>query len=196
MKYFCSSEFGCALLYFTGSAHFNRSMRALAHKANMALSHHSLNRNAVRVVRVNVWNHFIVQLFCVFSISKDQFLSTQHFLKLFFRVRRKCPTENQLPGCPPKKPCLIALDSLTLPRRIATTNGSTFFPAGSFLAALYFFHVQIFTLIELSYLGRLIDWLIDWLVGRGIHWLIDWLIDWFWLSDWLIDWLICMLHDI
>ncbi|OQV15984.1 DNA polymerase lambda [Hypsibius exemplaris] len=48
------SEFGCALLYFTGSAHFNRSMRSLAHKANMALSHHSLNKNAVRVGKKKV----------------------------------------------------------------------------------------------------------------------------------------------
>lgn len=42
------SEFACALLYFTGSAHFNRSMRALAKTKHMSLSEHSLNCNVVR----------------------------------------------------------------------------------------------------------------------------------------------------
>uniref|UniRef100_A0A8C7YS62 DNA-directed DNA polymerase n=1 Tax=Oryzias sinensis TaxID=183150 RepID=A0A8C7YS62_9TELE len=41
-------EFACALLYFTGSAHFNRSMRALAKTKNMSLSEHSLNKDVVR----------------------------------------------------------------------------------------------------------------------------------------------------
>ncbi|XP_061130658.1 DNA polymerase lambda isoform X1 [Syngnathus typhle] len=42
------NEFACALLYFTGSAHFNRSMRALAKTKNMSLSEHSLNQSVVR----------------------------------------------------------------------------------------------------------------------------------------------------
>ncbi|KAL7845584.1 hypothetical protein AOLI_G00237760 [Acnodon oligacanthus] len=42
------AEFACALLYFTGSAHFNRSMRALAKTKNMSLSEHSLNCDVVR----------------------------------------------------------------------------------------------------------------------------------------------------
>ncbi|XP_040002815.1 DNA polymerase lambda [Xiphias gladius] len=42
------NEFACALMYFTGSAHFNRSMRALARTKNMGLSEHSLNKAVVR----------------------------------------------------------------------------------------------------------------------------------------------------
>ncbi|KAJ8365808.1 hypothetical protein SKAU_G00146390 [Synaphobranchus kaupii] len=42
------SEFACALMYFTGSAHFNRSMRALAKTKRMSLSEHSLNRDVLR----------------------------------------------------------------------------------------------------------------------------------------------------
>ncbi|XP_028269288.1 DNA polymerase lambda [Parambassis ranga] len=41
-------EFACALMYFTGSAHFNRSMRALAKTKKMSLSEHSLNKDVVR----------------------------------------------------------------------------------------------------------------------------------------------------
>ncbi|KAM9792854.1 LOW QUALITY PROTEIN: DNA polymerase lambda [Neosynchiropus ocellatus] len=42
------NEFACALMYFTGSAHFNRSMRALAKTKSMSLSEHSLNQSVVR----------------------------------------------------------------------------------------------------------------------------------------------------
>ncbi|MEQ2198725.1 hypothetical protein XENOCAPTIV_017317, partial [Xenoophorus captivus] len=42
------NEFACSLMYFTGSAHFNRSMRALAKTKNMSLSEHSLNKDVVR----------------------------------------------------------------------------------------------------------------------------------------------------
>lgn len=49
------SEFACALMYFTGSAHFNRSMRALAKTKNMSLSEHSLNENVVRQGNVKVY---------------------------------------------------------------------------------------------------------------------------------------------
>lgn len=49
------NEFACALLYFTGSAHFNRSMRALAKTKSMSLSEHSLNKNVVREGSVKVF---------------------------------------------------------------------------------------------------------------------------------------------
>ncbi|XP_074518429.1 DNA polymerase lambda [Halichoeres trimaculatus] len=42
------NEFACAIMYFTGSAHFNRSMRAMAKTKNMSLSEHSLNKDVVR----------------------------------------------------------------------------------------------------------------------------------------------------
>ncbi|XP_032346945.1 DNA polymerase lambda isoform X2 [Camelus ferus] len=41
-------EFACALLYFTGSAHFNRSMRALAKTKGMSLSERALSTAVVR----------------------------------------------------------------------------------------------------------------------------------------------------
>lgn len=48
-------EFACALMYFTGSAHFNRSMRALAKTRNMSLSEHSLNENVMRQGSLKVY---------------------------------------------------------------------------------------------------------------------------------------------
>ncbi|ESO96863.1 hypothetical protein LOTGIDRAFT_72491, partial [Lottia gigantea] len=42
------NEYGCALVYFTGSAHFNRSLRHLAKKMNMSLNEHALKYGVVR----------------------------------------------------------------------------------------------------------------------------------------------------
>jgi len=44
------NEFACALMYFTGSAHFNRSMRNLAARMNMSLNEHALHTGVVRRV--------------------------------------------------------------------------------------------------------------------------------------------------
>ena len=41
-------EYACALIYFTGSAHFNRSMRNLAREMGMSLSEHSINEHVQR----------------------------------------------------------------------------------------------------------------------------------------------------
>ncbi|KAL1005887.1 hypothetical protein UPYG_G00065170 [Umbra pygmaea] len=49
------NEFACALIYFTGSAHFNRSMRALAKTKRMSLSEHSLNSDVLRQGSVKVY---------------------------------------------------------------------------------------------------------------------------------------------
>ncbi|CAF2100482.1 unnamed protein product [Rotaria magnacalcarata] len=43
-----ANEWACSLLYFTGSALFNRSMRRLARRLNMSLSQHGLYNGVVR----------------------------------------------------------------------------------------------------------------------------------------------------
>ncbi|XP_076001624.1 DNA polymerase lambda [Genypterus blacodes] len=49
------AEFACALMYFTGSAHFNRSLRALAKTKRMSLSEHSLNKDVLRQGSLKVY---------------------------------------------------------------------------------------------------------------------------------------------
>ncbi|XP_029290923.1 DNA polymerase lambda [Cottoperca gobio] len=49
------NEFACALMYFTGSAHFNRSLRAMAKTKRMSLSEHSLNKDVVRQGSLKVY---------------------------------------------------------------------------------------------------------------------------------------------
>ncbi|UJR16148.1 hypothetical protein I4U23_003059 [Adineta vaga] len=50
-----ANEWACSLLYFTGSAMFNRSMRRLARRLNMSLSQHGLYHGVVRkgVAKIN-----------------------------------------------------------------------------------------------------------------------------------------------
>jgi DNA polymerase lambda len=45
-----ANEWACSLLYFTGSAMFNRSMRRLARRLNMSLSQHGLYHGVLRKV--------------------------------------------------------------------------------------------------------------------------------------------------
>jgi len=62
------SEYACALMYFTGSAHFNRSMRHLAGKMGMSLTEHSLNAGVVR--RVGGMYIRIISLGCLKTILR------------------------------------------------------------------------------------------------------------------------------
>jgi hypothetical protein len=47
-------EHACALLYFTGSMLFNRSMRQLADENNMYLSQHRLHVGVIRMVNYDL----------------------------------------------------------------------------------------------------------------------------------------------
>lgn len=55
------NELACAMLYFTGSAHFNRSMRLLAIKKGMALSEHSLNAGVIRKGEEKICEGYILE---------------------------------------------------------------------------------------------------------------------------------------
>jgi len=69
-------EYACALVYFTGSAHFNRSLRHLAKKMGMSLSEHSLNVGVVRNVSI-IFELLLLrinQMTYVFSLISKMFL--------------------------------------------------------------------------------------------------------------------------
>ena len=57
------NEFYAALVYFTGSGHFNRSMRHMASKMKMSLNEHGLYTGVLRNVK-----------YCSFLGSKFLFL--------------------------------------------------------------------------------------------------------------------------
>ena len=50
-----------AIMYFTGSAHFNRSMRLLATKLGMSLSEHSLRGGVVREGKEKMNEGFVME---------------------------------------------------------------------------------------------------------------------------------------
>mmetsp|Transcript_28070 Transcript_28070/g.38967 ORF Transcript_28070/g.38967 Transcript_28070/m.38967 type:complete len:759 (+) Transcript_28070:132-2408(+) len=54
LKVYPREHFAFAILYFTGSDHFNRSMRWYAHRKGLSLSDHGLSK-AIRVNREKVW---------------------------------------------------------------------------------------------------------------------------------------------
>nr|XP_053645240.1 DNA polymerase lambda-like [Cherax quadricarinatus]XP_053645241.1 DNA polymerase lambda-like [Cherax quadricarinatus]XP_053645242.1 DNA polymerase lambda-like [Cherax quadricarinatus] len=55
------AEFAPAVMYFTGSAHFNRSMRLLATKMGMSLSEHGLRAGIVRQGREKLTDGFLLE---------------------------------------------------------------------------------------------------------------------------------------
>lgn len=64
-------EYACALVYFTGSAHFNRSLRYLAKKCGMSLSNHALRKDVVRKVFVFIYLNFeIITLEHIYTMIK------------------------------------------------------------------------------------------------------------------------------
>ena len=64
------SQFPCMLLHFTGSGHFNRSMRSKAEKMGMSLSEHSLNTGVIRKDGVKVFEGVPVPVFSEEDIFK------------------------------------------------------------------------------------------------------------------------------
>ncbi|KAL8563394.1 hypothetical protein ACOMHN_063391 [Nucella lapillus] len=53
-------EYACALVYFTGSAHFNRSLRHLCKKMGMSLNEHALRQGVVRKGQEKIFEGVIV----------------------------------------------------------------------------------------------------------------------------------------
>ncbi|XP_076434932.1 DNA polymerase lambda-like [Babylonia areolata] len=53
-------EYACALVYFTGSAHFNRSLRHLCKKMGMSLNEHALRKGVVRKGQEKIYEGTIV----------------------------------------------------------------------------------------------------------------------------------------
>jgi DNA polymerase lambda len=58
------------LLHFTGSGHFNRSMRSKADKLGMSLSEHSLNTGVIRKNGVKIFNGTPLPVFSERDIFK------------------------------------------------------------------------------------------------------------------------------
>jgi DNA polymerase lambda len=64
------AEFPCMLLHFTGSGHFNRSIRSKADKLGMSLSEHSLNIGVIRKNGVKVFEGTPVPVFSERDVFK------------------------------------------------------------------------------------------------------------------------------
>ena len=70
------SEFAPALVYFTGSAHLNRSMRNLAIQMNMSLNEHALYSGVVRSVSTFFFSVALCRIkFLIFSYKLSRIVS-------------------------------------------------------------------------------------------------------------------------
>ena len=83
-------------MYFTGSAHFNRSMRNLAGKTNMSLSEHSLNEKVVRVVSSLIISTVCTRFTSVLFVTYLYYVYKQRGEKVNKGVPLPTPTEESV----------------------------------------------------------------------------------------------------
>lgn len=77
LKYYPREQFGYAVLYFTGSDHFNRSMRLYAQKKGYSLSDHGIYPNLRGTRNREIWKGELIPCYS----EKDVF----NFLGLTYR---------------------------------------------------------------------------------------------------------------
>jgi len=95
LKVYPRENFAFAILYFTGSDHFNRSMRWYAHKMGLTLSDHGLSR-AIRHNREKVWEG--PSVFCETEQDIFQALGLQYVEPWRRNVQGTAPRSNNSPS--------------------------------------------------------------------------------------------------